>query len=755
MDITVALWILVPIALVHLAGRRNRAWLRFQVLVDVALLLLPGRTLVRGLHIGPGLPGAAAWGAPVAVAGSTEQSDLPLEFSAWWGEVRRLAAKGELPWISDRIGGGVPLYANGQTSLPFPLQLPVWFLGPDRGTDVMAVWKLELCALGAFLLLGRLGVRAGPATAGALAFGFGLYQLSWLVVPLSWVVACAPWAWWLLLAALRGDRRQTALLAMLLGVLAGWSVHPETAVFLWFALGAGGVVLAWGRRRRLLRLLVPFALALPIAAVGTIPVLATIAGSSKLAQSRAGQAYPSPGVTCSLRTRMVPLLLTPWREGQPAAGTWGLPFPHAAVAIGVGALPVALLLVNVPLRRRHRRFGLAVAVVGLGAAGLVFQIPGLAQLAARTPVLGVMTWVRAGFLVGFALACLAALTLDGWVRRPRRWRLACSALVVQAGVAALVLTAPGPMPRGARLAAVLPGALAVFAAAPGAAAWGVPMLIGLEAVTLGWDVLPASRPGDPAAAMVRTLRERTEREGGRVLGVGAALPANLAARVGLADLRSADPVRPHALASLHRALGAAGMDLPGPVTTPWAGLAGAWGVRWLVVQDGDPTGRSARDWQEVYRDGTGRLYRNLRALPVLRLATTAVISPGEASAGGWEAVEFASTAVTAESVQVGGDGTLEIVEDRPARHVAHVQVRGRVLAVLHAPQAAGWRVFMDGRQERPVNANLGAMGVIVPEGRHVVRWEYTPPGLPSGIVLTALGLAGCLALALSCQRRRL
>jgi uncharacterized membrane protein YfhO len=52
-----------------------------------------------------------------------------------------------------------------------------------------------------------------------------------------------------------------------------------------------------------------------------------------------------------------------------------------------------------------------------------------------------------------------------------------------------------------------------------------------------------------------------------------------------------------------------------------------------------------------------------------------------------------------------------------------------------------------------VDADLGAMGVVVPEGEHVVRWEYAPPGLVPGLVLTFAGLAGCLALAV-CSRRR-
>ena len=753
MDGAVALWILVPLALVHILARRNRALLLFQIAVDVGLVLLPGRPLLRGMHVGPGVAGASRWGAPVTVAGSAEQSDLPLEFSVWWGEVRRLAAKGEPPWISDRIGGSVPLYANGQTGVPFPLQLPVWVLGPESGSDVMAVWKLELAALGGFLLLRRLGAVPVAAVTGAIVFGFGLYQLSWLVVPLTWAVALAPWSWWALLGALRGNRRQAALLAALLGVLAGWSVHPETAGFLWLSVGAGGLVLAWGRRRRLLRLGVPLLLALPVAAVGAFPTLATIADSAKLAAGRPRVLYPDPGLGWHVKARVAALVLVPWREGHPAAGTWRLPFPHAAVAVGVGTVALALAL-GAPLRRRHHRAALALAVSGGVAVALLYQLPGFSQLAARVPGLGVMTWARAGFLVGLTIACLAALALDAWLRRPNRWRLAGAALATQAAVVALALSAPGALETGARVTLLLPGVLAALAAAPAVAPIAVPILVGLETAANGWHVLPGSRVDSPVPEIVRELQSRVAEEGGRVLATGAALPANLPACLGLADLRSMDPVRPRALARLHRALGAVGGDLPGPVTTPWAGLAGTWGVRWLATPPEGFTGPAATGWQEVYRSDAGRLYRNPRALAALRLATKAVLPPGDASAGGWEGVDFATTAVVAEQVSVGGEGTLTPVEDRPWRQVARVRAEGRVLAVLHTPHAPGWRVFLDGRQVRPLESDLGAMGVVIPDGEHEVRWQYAPPGLALGSLLSLAGLAGCLVLSLSSPRRR-
>ncbi len=752
MDAATALWLIVPLALVHILARRSRALLLFQLGVDVMLLLLPGRLLLQGLHIGPGAPGAREWGGAVTVTGSPEQSDFPLEFAPWWVEVRRLTTTGERPWISDRIGGGTPLFANGQTGLPVPLHLPVWVLGPERGTDVMAFWKLELAALGGFLLLRRLGAQPAAAAAGALAYGFGLYQLSWLVVPLAWVTAAAPWALWSLIAALRGDRRYAAGLAVLLGALAGWSVHPETAAFLWLALALAGTVLAWGRTRRLRRLAAPFLLALPIAAVGALPVIATVAGSSKLAASRGGPIYPDPGLSWSLKGRVAALILTPWREGSPGAGTWRQAFPSAAVSVGVGAVPVALLLLG-GVRRRHRRAAVALAAVGLAAAGLVYQLPVFAQIAGRLPVLGVMTWVRAGFLLSFAVAGLGALAFDAWLRRPSRLRLVVAALAVEAVVLALALSGPVGVRRVGVVAVAAPAAAAIAVVA-GGGPWGIPVAIAAETVANDWGLLGGSREPASRPAIAQRLQRLVAAQGGRVLGLSGALPANLAARLGLADLRSADPVRPLALARLHQALGAAGMDLAGPVTTPWAGLAGAWGVRWLATPPEGVAGPAAAGWQETYRDAGGRLYRNVRALPVLRLAIRSVPPPGDPGAGAWEGVDFVSTAVTADPAAVGGEGTLAVVEDRPWRHAARVRASGAVLAVLHVPRAPGWRTFLDDRPVAAVDADLGAMGIVVPAGEHVVRWTYAPPLFVPGLLLTLAGLSGCLAMAVRSRRRR-
>lgn len=752
-DLAAVAWVVVPIGLAHVAcWRRGRDLLLFQLLVDVMLVLLPGRLVVQGLHLGPGVPAHAAWGGSPTVAGIPEQTDLPLQFEVWWEEVRRLAAAGEPPWVSERIGGGTPLVANGQSQIPFPLQVPVWALGARRGSDVMVFWKLELAALGAMMLFRRWRLRPSAAAAGALAFAFGPYPLAWAVVPLAWVVAALPWALWALSGALRGARRQAALLAALLGVSGGWSVHPETAGFLWLAVGTAGLVLAAGRVRRLTRLAVPLALGLAVAGIGAVPTILTVQGSAKLSAIERAPAYPLAEFDWDLRARASAMLAVPWREGHPANGTWPHPFPASVLLVGVGGAPLVWMLAARP-RHRLGRHRLALAALGGWAAVLVLEIPGFAHALARVPVLGVMTWPRAGILPGFVLAAFAALGCDAVLRRRRRGRVIGAAAAVGALAAALAVTARPEVPRSLLIPSALAplvGGAAVFA--PGGA---LPLVAAVEAAVSGWRVLAASpRRTGASAGLVAELSARQRLEGGRILALAAVLPPNRAASAGLADLAAHDPVRSLPLTALHQALGCEGMDLPGPVSRPWAGLSGAWGVRWLAAPGGELRPGVETGWKPVLARPEGRIYSNERALPVLRVVGEVVAAPGDPASGAWEELDLAAVAVGERPRVLGGYGSLEILEQRPWRWRATVHVRGAALAVLHVPRAPGWRAWLDGREVPIETVNLAAMAVEVPEGAHTVVWRYHPPGLIPGAILTVLGLGACVALASRGRRQR-
>jgi hypothetical protein len=323
-------------------------------------------------------------------------------------------------------------------------------------------------------------------------------------------------------------------------------------------------------------------------------------------------------------------------------------------------------------------------------------------------------------------------------------------MLVQAVVVLLVVTALAGGQQRLGTTAWFPAAVGLIALVSRAkAGWWLAGAVALECVVVGWRIVPARRPLDPGAVsgLVREAESLAAAEPGRFLAVGAAMPANLGAHFGLADLRAHDPVRPLALARLHGALGARGMDLPGPVTSPWAGLAGAWDVRWLVTPPGGLSGPVAAGWQESYRDDQGRIYRNLRALSAVRVANSAVRAAGDPGTGSWESIDFATTAVVDEPLATSGSGRLEVLERRPARTAARVEADGTVLAILHVPRAPGWAATLDGRRVPLIEANLGAMAVVVPDGAHEVRWSYRPPGLALGAALTLAGLLACGMLA--------
>jgi len=729
---TVLLWTVVPLALLHVVlWRWWREVFHFQLLIDLVLLVVVGPALIIGGDLNPvrvleQSEPFAHWQFSDRTEDQPTQSDLVRQFHPWWAEARRQLREGRLPLISDRIGGGMPLLAHGQIGLWAPVMAPVWLLGPERGTTVMAWWKLELAALGVFLML-RLHWRLRwPAAALAgVIWGGGAFQVAWLLVPLSWVTAALPWLWWWTAVALGEGRRTGAVagLGLAFGWILGCGLHPEMAAITVGSCLMAGVILHPGRWRRLVVVVV---LAAPVTLALAWPTLAAIRSSAKAQQLREERPNREP-VAVEIRRAAVRQMLVPMANGHPGRGDWREQYPYAAAATGIGGVALVLMAAGGVRRRYHRLMWAALASVAV-AAVLAYRVPPLDFLLVRIPPMDRMTLPRFAALAPWGLSLLAALSMDGLGRRLARARV-WPWLVV----GGLLVVAVASRPWRLAAADTLMVALTVVAAGVAATVLGryrLPVLLlaagELALYAIGINPVADARDRLPSPPLVTRLMELQDRDPGRVLGVDGRLPANMASRYGLEDFRAYDPVRPWPFAEMMARLGEREPILGGPILRAPAGLCGAWSVRYLVT----PTDVAAAGWTRVWGDGSGTIWSNPRWLPEVRVVGR--VRPTADGPDLWtldlDEMDFEREALVPEGAQAVLAESARMVEAVFDATVvgATVDCDGPCLLVVARPWAPGWRARVDGSPVPVVRTNLAGLGAVSPAGRHTIELVYQP-----------------------------
>lgn len=384
-------------------------------------------------------------------------TDIVTQTDPWMRLVANEWRAGRVPLWNPLAGCGAPLLGNAQSSALFPINFIYFLAQSPYAWVVMALVKLYIAGLGAFLLARQLGLgRTGRWFVG-LCFPFSGFVTVWLLYALGNVAIWLPWLLWRVekLAQAPGPRSAAWLAVLIcLAVLGG---HPETTAHV---LLLTGVYMLWqcGRAwsgqatRHAFRWFAAASVVGILAAGVQIIPLAEYLRSSQAWVQRRRELEP-PWKLSGHNLLAMPALAVPYVYGSYCKG-----HPHVEKALGVdnfneiagGYTGLATIAVLLPLawqqRRRYPwvRYWIA---LDLAAIAIAHRFPVVDNLLRLIPVLNITANQR--LLLGISLA---------------------HCLLGAAGLEALALLV---QPQTRRLRIALVSLLLAGAASLGAAAWGV------------------------------------------------------------------------------------------------------------------------------------------------------------------------------------------------------------------------------------------------------------------------------------------
>ncbi len=738
-------------------------------------------------------------------------------FIPWRRLVSDELRAGRLPFWNPHAFAGSPLLGNSQSAVFDPLSLPYLLVGePSRATVWVALLRMWLAGVGAWLLACRLGASPWAASVSGVIYGCGGSTLVWLLYPVS---SSSAWFPWILLAgewlASGGGARAVASLAL---ALAGSALGGQEEVAFFAAIAASLYVLA--RRGQLsgwnppavariaTGLVAVGVLAFALAAVHVLPFLDALPQASlpagRLALRQAQPVWPYPMVDRAV------LQVFPYLFGRPVAGEIDLAGAYTnfceqsgsyASLLGLGLAVVGL---SAALRRSPWR-----VLAGLGLLAWLYGInfPPFPAATRHLPVLDVAPAQRAMFVTLLAVALLAAAGLDALASGIRRAimsaRIAAAVLVILAALGTvagvwMLQGAPSYMdllrtvarhphvavwfsgkqdvlihhfgelaPNLARLYVLPWTALAIASAAALFAArrfgralpFAATVVVAADLLLFGHGYNPAIPEAEAYPASSRLDEIRRCAGDGRILVLDWGLPPNVATYYGLDDVLGYDAI---GHTRIERLLAHACAFPAGPVhfrlatfdcaSSPVLDLLSVRTVVSARPLTGTPLVRQPSN-------GPGFVYLNPHAYPRAfvpdRVVAVRDLGAVEAEVRRAPPDPRTTAIIEAKASASVAAGRGEVRWRRPTPEAISLDAamdRGGTVLVSESYDP-GWRASVDGSPTAVQAADLALMAVQVPAGRHRVELRFAPQHWRVAVALSAAGLIAATVLLCGPRRR--
>jgi len=105
------------------------------------------------------------------------------------------------------------------------------------------------------------------------------------------------------------------------------------------------------------------------------------------------------------------------------------------------------------------------------------------------------------------------------------------------------------------------------------------------------------------------------------------------------------------------------------------------------------------------------------------------------------------------SLVKGEKGEVEWISESNNRLRLLVKTKENVILVLNDTYFPGWKVLVDGKEERIFRANYNFRAVPLSAGTHQVEFVYDPLSFKLGAVVTFIGIISCFLIGLANRRR--
>lgn len=177
-------------------------------------------------------------------------SDVLFQFVPWFALSKDLIWHGNFPLWNTYSGGGLPLFANMQSAVLFPLTWFFYIFQTKIALLLYGFFKLLVIGFFTYLYLRIIKCSKKVSLGGAIGFMFAGFNVVWLLWPHTNVVFLLPLGCYLIERFMQGRKAIFLLffsLAIAIGIFAG---HPETFFHISLFLGiyAAFKVLSSGSR---------------------------------------------------------------------------------------------------------------------------------------------------------------------------------------------------------------------------------------------------------------------------------------------------------------------------------------------------------------------------------------------------------------------------------------------------------------------------------------------------------------------------